>query len=384
MPSSTAQLQEEGQNFLANESLRSVDVTNQQPNKNDKEKRSSSRVPPKPMSTVVPVGTRNSQTPANFFKRMLSPNILEEICRGSRQRYPIVAKTGKRENIQLDSSHYLKFAVAQLSEMVTFHKSQKELRDMLSGTSLSINKYNQIASYLHPPWETIWPMVNRNFETSIIPGGYATLDETMWAWQGEDPGIVCIERKPDGIGWKCITMAVKMAHTGRPYMLLLRPEVSEHFKPYECLDVAKHLANKYHLSVCADRWFGRMGWLETWCGSTFFTAGMKKSESLALYNVMTHKLDFGQYRVFRKGDLLISAFKDEAMMVVATSACSVEGKDDTSDGDDDDNDEDLLDDIIETSNLKAEILKRMCRQKGMSTGDDDDFHRSETKNIRLL
>ncbi|PRP73687.1 hypothetical protein PROFUN_16665 [Planoprotostelium fungivorum] len=27
--------------------------------------------------------------------------------------------------------------------------------------------------------------------------------------------------------------------------LLLRPEVSEHFKPYECLDVAKHLANKY-------------------------------------------------------------------------------------------------------------------------------------------
>ncbi|PRP81141.1 hypothetical protein PROFUN_01975 [Planoprotostelium fungivorum] len=134
------------------------------------------RVPPKPMSTVVPVGTCNSQTPANFFKRMLSPNILEKICRGSRQRYPIVAKTGKHENIQLDSSHYLKFAVAQLSEMVTFHKSQKELRNMLSGTSLSINKYNQICSYLHPPWETIWPMVNRNFETSIIPGGYATLE----------------------------------------------------------------------------------------------------------------------------------------------------------------------------------------------------------------
>ncbi|PRP80453.1 hypothetical protein PROFUN_11908 [Planoprotostelium fungivorum] len=123
---------------------------------------------------------RNSQTPANFFKRIISPNILEEICRGSRQRYPIVAKTGKRENIQLDSSHYLKFAVAQLSEMVTFHKSQKELRDMFSGTSLSINKYNQIASYLHLSWETIWPMVNRNFETSIIPGGYATLDETIW------------------------------------------------------------------------------------------------------------------------------------------------------------------------------------------------------------
>ncbi|PRP78879.1 cathepsin L precursor [Planoprotostelium fungivorum] len=157
---------------------------------------------------------------------MLSPNILEEICRGSRQRYPIVAKTGKRENIQLDSSHYLKFAVAQLSEMVTFHKSQKELRDMFSGTSLSINKYNQIASYLHPPWETIWPMVNRNFETCIIPGGYATLDETMWARQREDPRIVCIQRKPDRIGWKCITMAVKMpTQAGRICFYFVRREL---------------------------------------------------------------------------------------------------------------------------------------------------------------
>ncbi|PRP81140.1 hypothetical protein PROFUN_01974 [Planoprotostelium fungivorum] len=102
-------------------------------------------------------------------------------------------------------------------------------------------------------------------------------------------------------------MAVKMPHTGRPYMLLLRPEVLEHFKPYECLDVAKHLANKYHLCVCRSMvWKDGMARDMVW----IFTAGMKMNY---------------------------------------------------------DNDEDLLDDIIETSNLKAEILKRMCPQKGMST-----------------
>ncbi|PRP76493.1 hypothetical protein PROFUN_15145 [Planoprotostelium fungivorum] len=47
-----------------------------------------------------------------------------------------------------------------------------------------------------------------------------------------------------------------------------------------CLDAAKYLANKYHLSVCADRWFGRMRWLETWCVSTFFAAGMKSEVSV--------------------------------------------------------------------------------------------------------
>ncbi|PRP76684.1 hypothetical protein PROFUN_14953 [Planoprotostelium fungivorum] len=129
----------------------------------------------------------------------------------------------------------------------------------------------------------------------------STVDETMLPWHG----------------WKAVTMAVKLGVASRPYLISCIPEITKHIKPYQALATVGRIAQRHKLSVCGDGWFGRAGYMES--GTDFLTFGMKLTEDAPLYTIMLHRLHNGQFRVFSNGQILVSAYRGDSALIVATS-----------------------------------------------------------------
>ena len=324
--------------------------------------------PQRPHATARPLGTRSSTTPSKLFKSLFSPEVLERICSSSKNKFPINSKTGEPRKFALEPNDFLKYAAVMLLENTTDLGNQKRLRAFLSCTNFSGSKYQLVTQYLDADWEEVWDILSRNFQSAVLAGGFASLDETMWPWLGTHEGIVFIRHKPTPMGWKVITMCVRLAKSDHPFVLFARPDILGHRRPWRCLEEARQLADRYGLFVSADRWFGRMGWMETWCKNGTFTLGMRKDESSPLYNVMLYKLYPGHYRVFSKGNLTVSLLREESTMFVATSSfLPVDLEAETLPASN--LTPERVSDIKALSTLSATGLKQICHSLGRSRGN---------------
>ncbi|PRP80808.1 hypothetical protein PROFUN_11223 [Planoprotostelium fungivorum] len=273
----------------------------------------------KPFSTAKPFGTRNSVTPASIFRGLFDRSVQQEIRDFMINTFPINENTGKRRKMELLSEDIEKYAAIQLSEMHLAKPDRAHYRAWLNTTNFSISRDERVAKYIDADWDNIWKILNLNFESAIIPGGNSTVDETMLPWHGFHPMIVYIEGKPEPVGWKAVTMAVKLGVASRPYLISCIPEITKHIKPHQALATVRGIAQRHKLSVCGDRWFGRAGYMESFTGTDFLTFGMKLTEDTPLYTIMLHGLHDGQFRVFSNGKMLVSAYRGDSALIVATS-----------------------------------------------------------------
>jgi hypothetical protein len=188
------------------------------------------------------------------------------------------------------------------------------------------NRIEKIHHLLPENLDPLFKETNRDWKECIRPAGSASLDETMWPWTGEHHALVFIPRKPHQHGFKVQTIVFRLAYSNRPFAFSFSPELdSKHPGPYDCLGwLHKVVKNIPHIEVTFDSWYTQLNWVEKH-SSLPVTGGLRTAGAIGLYEIFTYGLKRNDYRVFKKGDLLVCAYLDEGQMVTITNSyCIIE------------------------------------------------------------
>jgi hypothetical protein len=186
--------------------------------------------------------------------------------------------------------------------------------------------------YLSFDTKAFFQQVNNDIKQDIQPGGKAVLDETGWQWLGTHGGLVHIERKPHEDVFKVLTLCLtfsriqrqdssvfKSNFQNRPYCYHFIPDITaKHIGPYAALNQFEMILPK-ECSLVADAWFGMKSWME--CHKSLsLTFALSPAQADGLWQLFGHGLEFKQYRTFSNGKIIVTLFKDAALVVTASTA----------------------------------------------------------------
>jgi hypothetical protein len=197
-----------------------------------------------------------------------------------------------------------------------------------SQVQVSANRLEKIHKHTPSNVQKLIDQVNLDLKECIRPAGSGALDETMWPWRGKHPAVVYIPRKPKSTGFKVQTIVFLLAYSSRPFAFAFAPELTQHhMKQTEALEwMRKNIKEYPNVDNTCDSWYTSINFMNRHTdipitGSLHGTAGD------GLYELLTHGLKIGQYRVFKKNDILVCAFVDNAIMLTATTNIKVKQRD---------------------------------------------------------
>ena len=173
----------------------------------------------------------------------------------------------------------------------------------------------------------------RNLNTWPTHTGWIFLaaDESMAGW--ESPlhyWVVYIPRKPVPEGIRIYIVATILTATGRPIAIWLLPDLPEvhgqrFFSPKTVMEKVAHIIIAaarqgilpHNSTVTMDALFCYPDMLKMWLSYGIFgSVGLKQNEFV---KALAYDLKRGHHRVFQHGDLLISVFHDNKMVVTAST-----------------------------------------------------------------
>ena len=241
--------------------------------------------------------------------------------------------------------------------------------------------WERIVSFFEYNEGFFFASIHNIFKEQISLGGNGCIDETMWKWTGQDSRIVFIERKPKSMGWKVITMAVAFSKVNLPYLYFMPDVGTSALNVSTVLDTIKKIL-PVKIPLTMDAWFGSPDWMQS-NKDISITCCVSQQRLSHVWNVLSHNLKCGQYRIFTNGSIIVSVFADEKIMKTATTFFRIRNNQQSSSNDNNSN-EIILDnkqsiDYIQPPRLSAssipilqqhslEDLKALASCLGENTG----------------
>ena len=152
--------------------------------------------------------------------------------------------------------------------------------------------------------------------------GPSAVDETMLGFQGKCDYSVVIERKPDGVGARLYLWCFELTQAGRPVCYHIIPDLTiPHIGGASVLNmmIKEKPDNATGITLCADSFFTSLGWLKSHPDTNSVFA-ISKARHESLFDLCAYKLDFNEYRVFSNGNILVSIWFDNKMMICGSTA----------------------------------------------------------------
>jgi len=157
-------------------------------------------------------------------------------------------------------------------------------------------------------------MLNEAFKAPTHLHGYASLDESIWEWEGKHERLVHIERKPNPDGFKVFNIAVRITEIERPYCIYFYPDIGDTpLTVTQSLDIMLCEISKTKLAVTLDNWFGMYGHIMR-TAEYDLTVAIKESQLTHVWNVFGTGLLKKQYRTVTNGVLIATIYNDKSMV----------------------------------------------------------------------
>lgn len=212
--------------------------------------------------------------------------------------------------MKVDVEHIKVLIGMLLHNLVNSYSSWRDYYRNNSGSRLTTKKISKILESLgyHP--QTLFQLLNDSFKKWVVLKGNASYDEAMWPWLGSHRRTVHIERKPHPDGFKIFILATYMNSVGKYYCVFFLPDLArEPLNVNMSLDVLKNQICDTTLAVTIDSWFGMFGFIESNCNLNI-TSAMKADQPKHLWNVLSAKLHYRQFRCFTNGKVVATIFSD--------------------------------------------------------------------------
>jgi len=200
------------------------------------------------------------------------------------------------------------------------------VRDPERKTNLSSNEYETLKAKLNLNYRECFLLLNESFKELIEVGGFSAVDETIWAFKGLSAYSVYMERKPKDFGLRFYPWCFELTLLKRPVCYHVIPDLcTPHLTAAQIMEEIKGLWPAPHskTEMSADSLFTTLGWIQS--NPEFpITMAMAKGKIENLIPIMTKGLTVHEYRVFSKGDILLSIWMDNNLVISASNMFTFE------------------------------------------------------------
>lgn len=270
-------------------------------------------------------GLRSQASLKGIFERVISQSFLQVLVDGAKSKDEVESNRERGPGCSFDSEDFMGLVSMILdccgSKIEDF---EQYLYDPNRRVGLSVSKYKKIRKHFSPNLIYLIEEFNTGLKETIEVGGHGALDESMIAWRGDSRFLICIPRKPKSTGLRMYLLSFPLASTGQPAVFHLLPDLREPtYGGRELLDSIRNvLPPGFKISLTADSFFGTLTWLEA-RKEEFFTLAISKSSDPALVMLLSHNLGHHQYRTFTNGNVVLTLWMDEDLVVTASTRYKV-------------------------------------------------------------
>jgi hypothetical protein len=262
--------------------------------------------------------TRQTYLRAHIFRSLLNDDILDELVKKFNANVPVARESSVgRPKKPFTKHEVLMFIVILLFARISGYSAIEEYREGLPQRTLTSKRFRKMYAAFTIDLESLTEKINSLLKKAFNPGGNASWDETMWAWEGDHWALVFIERKPTPFGFKILTICFVSKVTGRPYLWHFVPSITRESVPIVTVlqEFKEAMQAAPNVPVCADRWFGQLSFL---CANAAFpiTLALKRDQDTDLLTAMAYNLKPYQYRIFSNGKTFITVYADGDKLVI--------------------------------------------------------------------
>jgi hypothetical protein len=270
-------------------------------------------------------GTRSSISRAQLWKQMISSDLCEWLASEVNIDLNLSSSTPVTQKGLLDSEDILQICGTLLLATISPTISWKSFVHDTTRQGISRRKLEKFMEHLKYAPDKLFQLVNKSFKSLIKLGGIGALDETIWGWKGNHAGVIFIERKPKGEGFKVLTFCTKFTRSGRSFCYHFIPDIQANLSVYQVLDQFGTVIPK-GMTIAADNWFGMLNWLQ-FHANLDWTLAVKETQQEQLWKIFGHDLHFGEYRSFFNGKMVLTVFADNSIVKTASTHFNVENVD---------------------------------------------------------
>lgn len=173
--------------------------------------------------------------------------------------------------------------------------------------------------------------LSQRFRSIWDVGGYVSYDEGLMEWFGSAEYRKLIERKPHSLGLLIYLVSCFSTKTELPYILHIVPYLSkQEITPFESFITAMTEVQEYYKhnppAFIVDSLFAPNNLLEFLATKPQYkvVAALRSDWYASLYRIASYNLEEGQWRAFKKGQFVVSFYKNNNVVATLSNAHAVE------------------------------------------------------------
>jgi hypothetical protein len=173
--------------------------------------------------------------------------------------------------------------------------------------------YEQVRGSLTFDVETLFGLFNKNLKATVRVGGHGVVDESIWEWAAKNEFVRHIPRKPKDEGLVLYYYCFTLTRSGRPVLWHLIPDIQNPvLTPEQVISAMVQVWPEDRLFIPSFRL--------AYQSRLPITAAMAQNDIGKLWPLLTYQLKYHEYRQFYLDLLLLTFWKDNAVVATATTA----------------------------------------------------------------
>lgn len=199
-------------------------------------------------------------------------------------------------------------------------------RDFIRNTKhggLTHHQFERVKKHLSFHEETMFSLLNQAFKEHWQAGKVSVLQECLWPWSGDHPGVIFIPQKVNSSGFKVHCLCVKSTQTQRPYCFHFLPDLyanGEPLSPETVLNNVKSTALEYMpgSTLVMGMWYTLFDWVEF--NKDFPVVGSLKTNQVPYIDLFSYNLKHKEFRTFTNGNVILTVFADDEVVRTVTNS----------------------------------------------------------------
>ena len=201
---------------------------------------------------------------------------------------------------------------------INTHNGRNTLKKERVG--LSINRLETIRKHFSVRPDHLFNKFNENLKSQVHVGGHSCIDETMLKYTGDCVDVVVIPRKPKDTGIRLYLWCFGLTTTNNPVVFhiipdIVQPRLNGHQVVESMLQVIPHY---YDATVTVDSFFVGLSWVQN--QPRKIIASLSSNQEQEMMELFKKDLKHHEYRVFTDGNVTVTVFLDNKLMVTCTNA----------------------------------------------------------------
>ncbi|MBA2655051.1 MAG: hypothetical protein H0U71_08325 [Gammaproteobacteria bacterium] len=276
-----------------------------------------------PYITQSLLKSNRNEKPTATFELFIKGEFIEHLLTATNSNIALThsnTRGPKLEIIEKDIYDYIMIII-----VICYHKYPTLQHYWKNNQSIPMSKsrYDTVNQFLAFNPKVLVEIFNKQASESVTIGQHSVVDESMLRYEGDTAYQIVMPRKPTDTGLRVYGHCFPLTRTNRPfyYYLLLDIQVPN-LTSTEVLDnLVLRWKDPLQFTLSGDSYFGGIYWLLA--NQNYPTTLAIRTNDTAISHLLPllgYQLKYQEYRIFKKGDVIVTLWLDNALVITASTA----------------------------------------------------------------